>query len=93
VARVDHDDFLVVLPTTGADSAVDVADRIRRLAAEHLARVLGGDTPPTVSAGVASYPADGEDGPALLAAAISAMGRAKHDGGDCVRVGLSPEVH
>lgn len=85
-ARYGGEEFAVVLPETGLDAGVDVAERIRaRLAQEQFQ--VGGDGHPisiTLSIGVAAFPGHGETSEALLAAADAALYQAKKKGRDCV---------
>jgi diguanylate cyclase (GGDEF)-like protein len=84
-ARVGGDEFLLLLPHTGAAEAAVLAERIRlRLGAVRLgpapaARAVG------ASFGVAEL-ADGGDGEAMVAAADRALYQAKRDGRGLVRV-------
>jgi diguanylate cyclase (GGDEF)-like protein len=81
VARLGGDEFTVVMPETGLDAALQIAERLRR-------RV--GDTPiegvaATVSIGVATSRPDAEEElDATLQRADAALYKAKGDGGNCV---------
>ncbi|HET8628969.1 MAG TPA: diguanylate cyclase [Thermomicrobiales bacterium] len=68
------DEFMLVLPETGPEAAAQIAERIRAAVAES-----GGDLPlrPTVSIGVATFPADANTGDELLLLAEAANQRAK----------------
>ncbi len=79
-ARYGGEEFVVLLPATGMDRAVDVAERICE-AVRH-ATVKGGQI--TVSVGVASYPAQGVSLESLIASADGALYHAKREGRDCV---------
>lgn len=79
-ARYGGEEFVVLLPATGLDRAVEVAERICE-AVRH-AKVPGGQI--TVSGGVASYPAQGTNLDALIASADAALYHAKREGRDCV---------
>lgn len=81
IARLGGDEFVILLPDvkSGAD-----AEKL----AEKLLAVLSrpfvfaeGEAAVGASIGIATYPRDGEDGEALLAAADQAMYRAKRKGG------------
>jgi diguanylate cyclase (GGDEF)-like protein len=84
VARVGGDEFAVLLPTTSADEARLIAERLRASAQAELA---AGGTVAALSVGVATT-----DGPPALdfdqlwAAADAAMYEAKRSGGDGVRI-------
>jgi len=71
-ARYGGDEFVLVLPETGAESALEVILRITE-------RVAQDDEKPPISAGVglAIYPQDGETIDALLAAADQGLYRVK----------------
>jgi diguanylate cyclase (GGDEF)-like protein len=74
VARYGGDEFVVLMPDTGAEDAEGVAERISRAirASEH---VVADDLRVAVgcSLGLAVYPRDGRTGKALLRAADAAM--------------------
>jgi diguanylate cyclase (GGDEF)-like protein len=82
VARVGGDEFVVLMPETGAAAALPLADRIR----EAFSRaVTFEDTPVTCSIGLAGFvlaPISGEE---LLAVADALMYEAKAAGGDTVQ--------
>jgi diguanylate cyclase (GGDEF)-like protein len=74
-ARYGGDEFALVLPEAPKEIAQRVAGRIReRLATETEEPML------SVSAGIASYPEDGDTAEKLLAAADRALYRMKHRG-------------
>ena len=76
VARYGGDEFALILPETGMNSAQEVARRICHLVARNE------ELPPiSVSMGVAAYPKDGETLEALLGAADQALYKTKRDGG------------
>ena len=79
-ARYGGEEFVLVLPETGVERAIEVAERIRaRLAKEGFAngRI-------TLSAGVAQFPRDGETPESILSSADAALYRAKGEGRDRV---------
>jgi diguanylate cyclase (GGDEF)-like protein len=77
-ARYGGEEFLALLPDTGIDAAVEVADRIRaRLALESF---TGG--PITLSIGVAEFPTNGGSLESLIASADAALYHAKREGRD-----------
>jgi diguanylate cyclase (GGDEF)-like protein len=87
-ARWGGDEFTVVVPNTSSTAAESLANRIRSRVEAH-----ADPWPMTVSIGVASFSANGEDAPAesarLLRAADAAMYAAKRRGKNTVVV--SPE--
>jgi len=88
--RVDHlfryggEEFLAVLPHIPKENAKIYGERIRRTTAERLHTDAGLRDPCTVSAGIATYPEDGDTVRAVLEAADSALYRAKNEGRDRV---------
>ena len=81
-ARYGGEEFVVLMPEADHDSAVAVAERIRHSVMGH--RFEGGETQPegavTVSLGIATFPADGPDGEALIGRADAALYFAKEKG-------------
>ncbi|MFZ5823233.1 MAG: diguanylate cyclase [Bacillota bacterium] len=75
--RYAGDEFLVLLPVTGAEMARDVAERIRLMVE---ASDLDYEVNCTVSIGVATLPAHAADPEGLLSAADEAMYRSKRAG-------------
>jgi diguanylate cyclase (GGDEF)-like protein len=88
VARYGGEEFAVVLVDVPSAAAKDVADRIVSQVAEFPFEF--GSMQPlgrlTISAGVATAPADGVDAATVLAAADRALFAAKDAGRNCVRV-------
>jgi diguanylate cyclase (GGDEF)-like protein/PAS domain S-box-containing protein len=82
VARVGGDEFTLLLPTIErTEDVTDVAQRI--LECLRLPRIIAGqEFRATASIGITTFPADGEDGEALLRNADTAMYRAKEHGRD-----------
>jgi diguanylate cyclase (GGDEF)-like protein len=79
-ARYGGDEFALVLPEAGKDTASRVVSRIReRLAAEPEAPAL------SVSAGVAAFPEDGDTPEKLLGSADRALYAMKHHGRSSVQ--------
>jgi diguanylate cyclase (GGDEF)-like protein len=82
VARFGGDEFVVLLPDTAAEVAVELAEGLCRLARE--LTPPGANDPVTVSVGIASFPLDGESAQDVLTAAERALLDAKTAGGDRV---------
>ena len=78
--RLGGDEFCVVLPKTGHEGAIVIAERIRAATATELAEIAPGGV--TVSIGVASSTGDSVDTQTLLAAADRGLYRAKQGGRD-----------
>lgn len=82
VARYGGEEFAVLLPDTTYEVAMNLAERLRRRV--EALTLVGPDFPSgchiTTSIGVATYPAHGEDGESLLAAADKALYGAKGSG-------------
>ncbi|HUQ76960.1 MAG TPA: EAL domain-containing protein [Burkholderiales bacterium] len=80
VARIAGDEFAVLLgELASADDAALVAQKIIAALSEAF-ELQGQEVLITASVGIATYPADGQDAGALLAAADAAMYRAKQSG-------------
>lgn len=78
--RYGGEEFALLMPSTGKDTAAKVAERVRRELETRGITVDGKRVDVTVSAGVATYGQDGEDWDALLSAADSALYAAKGGG-------------
>jgi diguanylate cyclase (GGDEF)-like protein len=90
VGRMGGEEFLVVLPGTSLEDAVEVAERVRRLIAASPVAVAGGELSVTLSAGVAAASPGLADPDRLLAAADGALYQAKRGGRN--RVAASPAI-
>jgi two-component system cell cycle response regulator len=88
VSRYGGEEFVVVLPETGAAGAEAFAERLRELIEGHLfARMRGAPIRVTTSIGVSSFPGFGVDSvDDLISAADQALYRAKSEGRNRVRV-------
>jgi diguanylate cyclase (GGDEF)-like protein/putative nucleotidyltransferase with HDIG domain len=81
-ARFGGEEFAILLPETGPDQAMEIAERIRRAVADRAFHVDTSSDPirATISLGVASYPKDGTDPNELIHQADLAVYRAKLQG-------------
>jgi diguanylate cyclase (GGDEF)-like protein len=90
-ARYGGEEFVVLLPTTGPEGAVVVAERLRRAVARERQRLPGGRMLSlTISVGVAVFPDDGLNAAALLKRADEALYAAKRLGRNRVVRSLPP---
>jgi len=92
IGRYGGEEFVVLLPETGIETAHHKVESLRELVAATPIE-LGPETQSvqiTISAGLASFPEDGEDAAGLFAAADARMFRAKKDGRN--RVVARPEA-
>ncbi len=81
VCRYGGEEITVILPETDAPAAVSIAERLRATVEHQPFDIEGGKTVGiTVSIGVATYPAQGISGEALVSAADSALYAAKQGG-------------
>lgn len=81
VARYGGEEFAAILPGTNADTAREVAERIRRAIAEQPIWVADDKrVRVTISAGVATAPVNGAQPAALIKAADAALYRSKEAG-------------
>jgi two-component system cell cycle response regulator len=89
VARIGGEEFAILLPVTGAQGGLELAERLRA----DVARVVDdGGRALTVSVGVVEFPRDGDTPKDLMRAADAAMYRAKALGRDRTVVSGSPEA-
>jgi diguanylate cyclase (GGDEF)-like protein/putative nucleotidyltransferase with HDIG domain len=81
-ARFGGEEFAILLPETGPDQALEIADRIRRAVAASTFEVETSSEPitATISCGVAGFPKDGADVNELIHQADLAVYRAKLQG-------------
>ena len=93
VARLGGEEFVVVMPETGPAIAAAVAERLRLAVANEpfAIRTSGDSLPVTVSVGVTTAMANGDDRDRLLKRADDALYRAKADGRNRV-VSLLPDL-
>jgi diguanylate cyclase (GGDEF)-like protein len=86
VGRYGGEEFLILLPSSDREGAVQVAEGVR--AAIAAIRIPGIDRPITASAGVAVLPEDGGDSVTLFRAADRALYAAKHAGRNRVHTAM-----
>ncbi|CAN0200170.1 unnamed protein product, partial [Phaeothamnion confervicola] len=79
-ARYGGDEFVVLLPETPPEGAVDVAERIRDSMAGKPLVFDGKQVASTISIGVASFPEDGQSMDAIVGRADRALYKAKNAG-------------
>jgi diguanylate cyclase (GGDEF)-like protein/putative nucleotidyltransferase with HDIG domain len=81
-ARFGGEEFAILLPETGPEQAMEIAERIRRAVADERFHVETSSEPirATISLGVAAYPKDGADSNELIHQADLAVYRAKLQG-------------
>jgi len=89
--RLGGEEFVIILPEVSAEAAMSAAERIRLAVAQH-SFAVGGGTHVTCSLGIASYPDDGTERDALLAAADRALYAAKQLGRNQFRSAGDPTV-
>lgn len=80
VGRYGGEEFALLMPNTGKETAMRVAERVRRDLEARGIIVEGKRVAVTVSGGVASFGEDGEDWDSLLTAADDALYQAKDAG-------------
>lgn len=80
VGRYGGEEFALLMPQTGKETATRVAERVRQELEVRGVNVGDKRMEVTVSAGVASYGVDGADWDTLLTAADTALYEAKHAG-------------
>jgi len=91
VGRYGGEEFALLMPSTGKDTALRVAERVRRDLEARGIVVNGKRVELTVSGGVATYGVDGEDWDTLLSAADRALYAAKNSGRNrIIAVGATP---
>lgn len=80
LGRIGGEEFLLLLPKQSVEEAGDAAERMRRMVESSVIETGKGEVQTTISAGVASYPDDGEDWDRLFGAADRRLYIAKQNG-------------
>jgi len=80
VGRYGGEEFALLMPSTGKDTALRVAERVRRDLEARGITLEGTRVDVTVSGGVSTYGENGEDWDSLLKAADDALYKAKEGG-------------
>jgi diguanylate cyclase len=80
IGRYGGEEFVIALPDTDKNSAVNVADRIRMSVEKHKFRAYDETISMTISIGVATFPETGEDVAMLIDRADQALYKAKEAG-------------
>ena len=80
VGRYGGEEFALLMPNTGKETAMRVAERVRRDLETRGISVDGKRVEVTVSGGIATYGVEGEDWDTLLSAADTALYEAKNNG-------------
>ena len=81
VVRYGGEEFIIILPNTYEEDAINLADRIRRDVGQNIFLAdKGGGTSVTLSGGIASYPLNASDARSLLNAADRALYAVKASG-------------
>lgn len=80
VGRYGGEEFVIALPDTNKTSAAHVADRLRESIEKHQFRAYDEIIATTISIGLATYPDDSKDVPALIDRADQALYKAKEEG-------------
>ena len=91
VGRYGGEEFALLMPSTGRESAARVAERVRRDIEARGITVEGKRVEVTVSGGVSTYGKDGEDWDSLLSAADDALYKAKEGGRNRVLSAGTPD--
>lgn len=86
-ARYGGEEFVVILPETGKEEALVIAERLREAISKIVVESSDGTKiSPTASLGIAQHPADGLDAKTIVANADIALYYSKHEGKNVVSV-------
>lgn len=92
VGRYGGEEFALLMPGTGKDTAARVAERVRRELEVRGVIVEGKRIDVTISGGIATYGVDGDDWDTLLSAADSALYEAKDAGRNRIFMANKPHT-
>ena len=86
VSRYGGEEIILILPETGRQEALSMADQLRARIENETFQLPGGlEIALTASIGVAAFPSDARTESQLVAAADAAVYEAKNEGRNCVR--------
>jgi len=85
IGRYGGEEFALLMPNTGKDTALRVAERVRHEVEQKGVTVAGERVALTISGGVATYQVDGHDWDSLLSAADTALYAAKDAGRNLIQ--------
>lgn len=85
IGRYGGEEFALLMPNTGKDTALRVAERVRNEVEQKGVMIDGERVQLTLSGGVATYQVDGHDWDSLLSAADTALYAAKAAGRNLIR--------
>ena len=89
VGRYGGEEFLIILPVSGASAALGAAEKLRRVISEVPFKIADVESKITISLGVATSMPEGSV-ESLICAADVALYRAKNAGRNCTRVSSVP---
>ena len=86
-ARYGGEEFVVILPETGKEDALVIAERLRKAIEKIVVTTKDNvQISPTVSIGIAEHPVDGVDAKVLIDSADKALYHSKHNGKNVVSI-------
>jgi len=91
LARYGGDEFVLMLPQTGADGAFQLAERMRKIIESTPLSAHGSMVTTTVSAGVATFPAHGKNLATVMNCADQALYSSKKGGRNRTCVSGDPQ--
>jgi diguanylate cyclase (GGDEF)-like protein len=91
VGRYGGEEWIICFNQTDKETGLKIAEKLRKAIAGNIFHLKGENTRITVSAGVATAPADGTNYEELIDAADAALYMAKESGRNCVRAFTGPD--